>query len=514
MLYTLPSDPRECSCTSFQSFVCRYSLGSAPARPRIFLYRHPLQENLDATGLTCESMKRHNGRVKCCRTRDTKELSFATSMILRLTRIPSLAQTSNGLVSATITKRRRWSGCKPVNIAHVLLYLFFYSLSLTIYALQETTAPPSLSRLATRSMEAVSKPARPWYKRPLPLAAIAAGVVIVILVIVLPSTLLTRDDNKSSDSSSSSSSTPTSSGGSSSPTPNKTGCGNTQNVGFSNDFESQSLVSGNLTRNYSVNVPSDYNDDLEKRWPLILDFHGNSRNGTFQYNNSMFYTSELGRQYLAVYPEGVNMSWQGPLYAIEGVNDLQFTTDLLAHLNSTYCIDSSRIYASGKSNGGGFVDTLACSENGDQFAAFAMAAAALYTDNSRRSCNTSRAILEAHGLDDTTIPYSGGTGLGGDLPDVRDWVTWWSERNGCSSSARAHIDEISDASIASYTCDGNANVTQHYPIAGLGHCWPSADGENADSVLKPDICPPSLDFTSVVLEWFGNWTLQDAPKRR
>nr|POE86653.1 putative feruloyl esterase c [Quercus suber]POE87644.1 putative feruloyl esterase c [Quercus suber] len=358
-------------------------------------------------------------------------------------------------------------------------------------------------RCQPAAMEASSKPARPWYKRPLPIASIAVGAVIVILIIVLPSTLLTRHDHNSDSSSGSSSATPTSSGGASSPTStstvDRTGCGNRQNTGFSNDFANQSLTSGDRTRNYSVNVPSNYNDDLEKRWPLILDFHGNSRNGTYQYNNSMYYASPLGGQYLAVYPEGVNMSWQGPSYAVEGVDDLQYTTDLLAHLNSTYCIDSSRIYASGKSNGGGFVDTLACSENGDPFAAFAMAAAALYTDNSRNSCNTTRAILEAHGLDDATIPYEGGTGLGGDLPDVRDWVIWWSERNGCSSSTHAHIDKISDANIDSYTCDGNANVTQHYPVDGMGHCWPSADGDNADSLANSFICPATFDYTTAHL---------------
>jgi poly(3-hydroxybutyrate) depolymerase len=111
---------------------------------------------------------------------------------------------------------------------------------------------------------------------------------------------------------------------------------------------------------------------------------------------------------------------------VESVDDLQFTTDLVAHVQGEYCIDSSRLYASGKSNGGGFVDTLACSDHGDQFAAFAMAAAALYTDTSRGSCTKKRAILESHGLADATIPYHpGGTpGAGGPLPDIEKWVNY------------------------------------------------------------------------------------------
>jgi poly(3-hydroxybutyrate) depolymerase len=109
---------------------------------------------------------------------------------------------------------------------------------------------------------------------------------------------------------------------------------------------------------------------------------------------------------------------------VDGVDDLQFTTYLVAHLQEEYCIDSNRLYASGKSNGAGFVDTLACSDHGDQFAAFAVAAAALYTDSGKDSCTKKRAILESHGLEDGTIPYhpNGEPGAGGPLPDIGEWV--------------------------------------------------------------------------------------------
>ncbi|OTA22083.1 hypothetical protein BTJ68_14755 [Hortaea werneckii EXF-2000] len=124
-------------------------------------------------------------------------------------------------------------------------------------------------------------------------------------------------------------------------------------------------------------------------------------NGTI----SQYYTYQRSEDYVVVYPQGYDKHWQGPSYATEGVDDLRFTSDLLAHMESEYCIDSSRVYASGKSNGGGFVDLLACSDAGDAFAAFAMASAALYTDTSLDSCTKRRAILESHGDQDTTIPY-------------------------------------------------------------------------------------------------------------
>ena len=119
-------------------------------------------------------------------------------------------------------------------------------------------------------------------------------------------------------------------------------------------------------------MPDSYNDDLTKEWPLIFDYHGNGGNGWQQYDNSQYYRFKAAQNYVVVYPQGVNDSWQSADYATPGVNDLQFTSDLLAHIKENYCVDTNHVYASGKSNGGGFVDFLACSDNGDDFAAFAM----------------------------------------------------------------------------------------------------------------------------------------------
>jgi poly(3-hydroxybutyrate) depolymerase len=227
-----------------------------------------------------------------------------------------------------------------------------------------------------------------------------------------------------------------------------------------------------------------------------------------------YYNYTAGNQYIAVYPQGVSSSREGPSYATPGVDDLQFTSDLLDHLNSTYCIDSNRIYASGKSNGAGFVDTLACSDHGDRFAAFAMASAALYTDNSEGNCTKKRAILESRGLNDTTIPYNGtANGNGGALPNVRSWVQWWAERNGCSSSDAAVQTVENGYTILSYKCSSLVTPV-HYAVNALGHCWPSSSGLNYDAVHdSTGRCTDRvLDFTPVVLAWFGNWTLATAPQ--
>ncbi|PGH05978.1 hypothetical protein AJ79_06667 [Helicocarpus griseus UAMH5409] len=296
--------------------------------------------------------------------------------------------------------------------------------------------------------------------------------------------------------------------------PAKSGCGKKHAPGFNDDVDKHSIKSGGRTRTYAVNVPESYNDDPTKEWPLIIDYHGNKGTPAKQYNNSMYYKYPEGQGYLAVYPAGVQKHWEGPSYAVEGVSDLQFTTDLLAHLRENYCIDSNRIYASGKSNGGGFVDTLACSDHGDEFAAFAMAAAALYTDVDEKAvCPKRRAILEEHGEKDKTIPYHPEEpGSGGPLPDIMKWVKRWAKRDGCDPKKDRRVSgDEGGYEVTSYSCKGLEDVVTHYRVFELGHCWSDSDGENTDS--KRDYCQDhSLDFTPVVLDFFSKWTLDTAPK--
>ena len=232
----------------------------------------------------------------------------------------------------------------------------------------------------------------------------------------------------------------------------------------------------------------------------------------------MYNNYAASSKYVIVYPQGIEGSdgtaWQGPSYATKGVDDVQFVADLLKYLKTNYCIDTDRIYASGKSNGAGFVDTLACSDTGDQFAAFAMAAAALYTDTTKESCSKKRAILESHGDSDNTIPYAGGEGSGGPIPNVGKWVRFWGERN-CGTGAPSSRNTQNGYHIQTFSCNGWSNVVSHYHLyEPAGHCWPNSKGTNSDAKNIPNGCGNSkvLDFTPVVLDWFGRWNLRNAPK--
>jgi len=78
---------------------------------------------------------------------------------------------------------------------------------------------------------------------------------------------------------------------------------------------------------------------------------------------------------------GYNKGFQSnPDWSGLGLDDVGFVRYLLDDMNSKYCVDTGRVFAVGHSNGGGFVNMLACDpEMSVRFAAFAMNSAACYT---------------------------------------------------------------------------------------------------------------------------------------
>lgn len=166
-------------------------------------------------------------------------------------------------------------------------------------------------------------------------------------------------------------------------------------------------------------------------------------------------------------------------------------------MKSTFCIDTTRIYAAGFSNGGGFVGTLACSaEHGKHFAAFGAVEGAFYTDATPdANCQPARTplpILEVHSSRDGLVYYQGGEGRGGPLPAIPDWLDWWAERNGCGENMTSHIGEYSQH--IKWDCDGDNDVLQHYKTDVEGHYWQYFDS--------------GFETTSVLMDYFRGHTLK------
>ncbi len=124
------------------------------------------------------------------------------------------------------------------------------------------------------------------------------------------------------------------------------------------------------------------------------------------------------------------------------------------------------------SNGGTFVNVIACSPLGDQFAAFAPASGAYYTDTAGVSgCTPARSplpMLSIHGGNDGSVSYNGGEGSGGMLPPISDWLGWWAERSGCTDEKVEDSFE-GDVHHSTWTCGGGVEgLLQHWKVDSMG----------------------------------------------
>ncbi|TID16765.1 GPI mannosyltransferase 4 [Venturia nashicola] len=243
--------------------------------------------------------------------------------------------------------------------------------------------------------------------------------------------------------------------------------------------------------------------------------------------------------------------------------DLTWTTTLLTHLTTSYCIDKRRIHASGIGTGGGFLSLLACNPNlSTQIASFAAVSAAFFTDDSSSSpwaetnCSPGRrpiSLLEIHGLRDERWGYYP-PGVEGEVQGLGPvgWMEVWKERQACGEKVgEAWAASFSNATYVSkfqhgglsegvefgggavriaYRChaDGSTETEEkdrdmrdvstltllHYSLRDVGYGWPRLDlkGEAKIQVNGHEAYPPGdihFDASKIVLEWFETHPLPD-----
>ncbi|KAH0085948.1 alpha/beta-hydrolase, partial [Aureobasidium melanogenum] len=293
------------------------------------------------------------------------------------------------------------------------------------------------------------------------------------------------------------------------------GCGNPLSSQLTQGGASQTnslnfTTSGGVLRSYLLHIPSSYN--INTPAPIAFSYHGRTETPQDQESISGMSNETMNPNYLVVYPQAIDLQWQGDPAAV-GYDDIGFTMELLANLSSTFCIDSARVYAAGKSNGGGFAaNVLACDPQASRiFAGFAGASGAYYqgttdvgcTDATVTfSCNPGRypvPIFTTHGDADTTIPYTGGGRRGRCLPSIPLFMTSWAVRNSLGSSNTSV--SLYNNNVVRYDY-GNASFPQlsaHYYVHGLGHTWPSLAAGSP------------FDATPLLLSFWNKWTLDSTP---
>jgi len=250
------------------------------------------------------------------------------------------------------------------------------------------------------------------------------------------------------------------------------------------------------TRSYELYVPPGY--DGTTPLPVVLNFHGLTSSGPLQQEGTKMDELAAREDFIVAYPNGLDNSWNAGVCcgrsAETNVDDVGFTRAVIEDLGARACIDTTRVYATGMSNGGFLSHRLAC-EAADVIAAAAPVAAVLAIDES--ACNPSRPIpiLQLNGTADPLVSYEGG-GLA-DSPSAQDSIDGWIARDGCSGEPQITYENGAATCETASDCDGEVSVTL-CSIEGAGHCWP---GQPCPERLGSLVGEPTFDIDANEVMW-------------
>jgi len=205
--------------------------------------------------------------------------------------------------------------------------------------------------------------------------------------------------------------------------------------------------------------------------PLVLALGGAGQTGA-DFARDTGYSKLADREhFLVAYPTaaGSQPFWNMNGHVPGRPDDVAFLRAALDRVQDATCVDRSRVYATGVSNGGGMTALLGC-ELADRLTAIAPVAGGYGT---QPPCHPSRplAVLEVHGTSDQVVPYAGkGPGHSG---SVTTFLAMWRKIDRCTGGRRqvpgnpANVTEL-----AWWPCSPGADVV-HDRVAGERHGWPS-----------------------------------------
>jgi polyhydroxybutyrate depolymerase len=238
--------------------------------------------------------------------------------------------------------------------------------------------------------------------------------------------------------------------------------------------------------------------------PLVLDFPGLGESATVLATMSQF--GDLGQQdgFVVAFPEGTGDPVRWDMTGLAASNpDLEFVTALLDQLEDTQCIDTSRVYATGFSDGAYMASALACSMSNRFTAIGAVSGLQLPT-----RCDTVRhvPVITFHGTSDPILPFGGGTGtatLAQQLDDteaapapIPSVVQGWAARDGCDPRS-VDTDVASQVVLRQYRCPDGTGV-EFYIVIGGGHAWP---GSLSSAAELPTNGPTTFEIGATTLMW-------------
>jgi len=241
----------------------------------------------------------------------------------------------------------------------------------------------------------------------------------------------------------------------------------------------RSVASGGSNRSYLLHVPAGY--DPAKPAPVVLNFHGFGSDPVQQNAVSAFEPVSDREGFILVTPDG-GLGWRFSQSARE--SNTAFVRDVLANVSSDLCVDTRRVFATGKSQGGFMSSWLGC------VAPDAVAAIAPVSGMYEPTGNCAAIpIMQFHGQADSLIPFAGGHVLVlGNFAGAVAVMDKWAATNGCTGTPETtqitpHVKRVTYR-------DCKASTVQY--ITDAGHTWPGTRVREGDNSTPADLAASEL----------------------
>jgi len=205
------------------------------------------------------------------------------------------------------------------------------------------------------------------------------------------------------------------------------------------------IQSSGKSRSFVLRVPNNYNNNNPYR--LVFGFHWLNGSASNVVSGQYYGLVPLANESaIFVAPQGLNAGWGN-----NGGEDVTFTDDMIRTISNALCVDTSLIFSTGFSFGGGMSFALACARPS------VIRAVAVIAGGQISGCsggNDRVAYLGIHGINDSVLSISGGRTL-------RDRFV---RNNGCAAqnprepgNGQAHI-------VTAYT-----GCAPGYPVVWAAH---------------------------------------------
>ncbi|MBL8774329.1 MAG: hypothetical protein JNK12_00295 [Acidimicrobiales bacterium] len=271
-------------------------------------------------------------------------------------------------------------------------------------------------------------------------------------------------------------------------------------------------VDGNEGR-YQLIVPEGY--DGTEPLPLVFGLHALTVSYTFVPAGAGF--AEIAEDYDFIGVSPSNLVDNGTFFwmaaPVPDNPDVVFMEALLDELESELCIDTTKVFSTGQSNGAQMSSVLACQVS-DRITAVAPIAGVEFTAEEGVCDDRPVPVMAFHGDADPIVTYEGG-GLNaatianmhywkGDIPaDVPEHegvdvaMDNWAAHNGCEPG---RVEERVSPEVLRFTWEGCEAETVLYVVEGGGHTWPGRPTPGFEEQFGPTTL--DIEATPLMFEFF------------